>query len=126
MKDINWTEWNLNAFRALPVELRKQAVNIIRKAFDIDNESRQTSEIVIGYIKSDTSQWWAGYHHGWGTAIRNLLREEGITDDKLPFFKYGYPSEEQPSGNWDDYYIAIVEVAFKEGTYHSLTEEEKI
>lgn len=48
--------------------------------------------------KKDPETWWAMYHHGWGTSIRNGLRTEVCLDDKLP------------SGNWDDYYIQVVEI----------------
>lgn len=47
----------------------------------------------------DPAEWWAFYHHGWGTAIRNSLRDHVCKDDQLP------------SGNWDDYYIQLVEIA---------------
>lgn len=48
----------------------------------------------------DNNTWWAkgGWHFRQGMQIRNLLRNV-ITDDKLP------------SGNWDDYYILILEKA---------------
>lgn len=49
--------------------------------------------------KDDPIHWWASYHHGWGTAIRNSLRDHVCTDAELP------------SGNWDDYYIQLVEIA---------------
>jgi hypothetical protein len=39
-------------------------------------------------------------HHGWGTAIRNLLREKVCLDGELPS-KFGY----------DDYYVVLVEIA---------------
>lgn len=47
----------------------------------------------------DPDTWWAAYHHGWGTNIRNFLRDKVCLDDRLP------------SGNWDDYYIPLVEIA---------------
>lgn len=47
----------------------------------------------------DPAEWWALYHHGWGTAIRNKLRHHVCLDKELP------------SGNWDDYYIQMVEIA---------------
>jgi hypothetical protein len=48
--------------------------------------------------KKDPKTWWALYHHGWGTAIRNALRDMVCLDKELP------------SGNWDDYYIQIIEI----------------
>ena len=38
-------------------------------------------------------------HHGWGTAVRNLLRQHGLKDNMVG------------SGNLDDYYVEIVEGA---------------
>jgi hypothetical protein len=48
--------------------------------------------------KKDPKTWWAFYHHGWGTAVRNALRDKVCLDKELP------------SGNWDDYYIQIIEI----------------
>jgi hypothetical protein len=48
---------------------------------------------------ADPEKWWALYHHGWGTGIRNFLRDKVCLDDQLP------------SGNWDDYYIQLWEMA---------------
>jgi len=49
--------------------------------------------------EKDPETWWALYHHGWGTNIRNYLRDNVCLDDKLP------------TNNWDDYYIQFVEMA---------------
>ncbi len=54
---------------------------------------------IRGDAESDPELWWADKHHGWGTAVRNHLREEVCLDTELP------------SGNWDDYYIQLVELA---------------
>lgn len=59
----------------------------------------ETVEEIRGMWDKDNSTWWAMIHHGWGTSVRNLLRDNVCTDAKLP------------SGNWDDYYIQMVEVA---------------
>lgn len=40
-------------------------------------------------------------HFGFGMGVRNLLREQGLTDDMLP------------NGNWDDYYVSLIEHALK-------------
>lgn len=47
----------------------------------------------------DPRTWWALAHHGWGTRVRNFLRDKVCRDEELP------------SKNWDDYYIQIVEIA---------------
>jgi|SRR5690348_2098301 len=80
--------------KELPKDILESSVQVIRAAFDIDTILRISEE-----YHADPEHWWAGYHHGWGTAIRNLLRDKVCRDNKLP------------SGNWDDVYIPIVEIA---------------
>lgn len=46
--------------------------------------------------------WVAPYHHGWGTAVRNLLRQH----------KFG--EQEFGIDNLDNIYVALVEEAAKE------------
>lgn len=55
-------------------------------------------EDVVRLHKRDPETWWASSHFTWGMQIRNLLRDNVCLDNKLP------------SGNWDDYYIQIVEI----------------
>lgn len=56
-------------------------------------------------VRKHGSQEWIhqvgelGLHFGWGMAIRNQLREAGLSDSMLPL------------GNWDDYYVACIEIA---------------
>lgn len=50
------------------------------------------------------------FHHGYGMAIRNLLRQEGLTDDLLPDFD-AYYGEGTGVRNWDDGYIQALEEA---------------
>lgn len=61
-------------------------------------------------MNEDMSSWSA--HHGWGTAIRNLLRDEelgaGIRDEDLPPAPY---EDGETHRCWDDYYVAAVEAA---------------
>ena len=45
-------------------------------------------------------EWAITLHHFWGMNMRNKLRSEtNLLDDRLP------------DGNWDDYYIQVIEVA---------------
>lgn len=62
----------------------------------LDDESKQK---IKEEHEKDNRTWWASHHHGWGTSIRNSLRDNVCLDDKLP------------TKNWDDYYIQIVEIA---------------
>jgi hypothetical protein len=61
--------------------------------------TKDTKEDVARLHKENPDTWWASFHFGWGMRIRNLLRDNVCLDDKLP------------SGNWDDYYIQLVEIA---------------
>jgi hypothetical protein len=49
--------------------------------------------------KEDPVHWISPYHFTTGMAIRNLLREKVCRDDQLP------------SGNFDDYYVQLLEIA---------------
>ena len=77
----------------LTEEIKEKAVRALRIVF---------SEVVISEIRKayeeDPDTWWAAEHFSWGMSVRNFLRGNVCSDDKLP------------SGNWDDYYIPIVEM----------------
>ena len=47
-----------------------------------------------------TREW--PLHHGWGTWVRNCIRQAGFLDDLTP------------DGNWDDYYVGLVQLAVEE------------
>jgi|GEM_PF-3059140 len=78
----------------LDIHIIAEGVNHLRKILDSDT----VQQIKMKHEK-DPKNWWAFHHHGWGTAIRNSLRDNVCLDDKLP------------SKNWDDYYIQLVELA---------------
>ena len=80
-------------FLDCPVWIVNKSVEELKTILD-RNEIEQIKEA----HKEDPETWWALYHHGWGTAIRNFLRNNVCKDDELP------------SGNWDDYYIQVVEL----------------
>lgn len=85
----------LDAFlQELPQEIVERGVAHIK--------SKLNPEIVRDITsawKADPKTWWAAWHHGWGTGVRNDLRDNVCRDDELP------------SGNWDDYYVQLVEIA---------------
>lgn len=83
-----------NAINNLDKDIVNKGILHIKEILDSD-----TIEQIKIEHKNNPKSWWALYHHGWGTAIRNSLRDKVCFDDKLP------------SGNWDDYYIQIVEMA---------------
>lgn len=74
---------------------------IVKKSIE-ELKNILTDEIIEttkGFHSKDPKTWWATYHHGWGTGIRNYLRDKVCRDDELP------------SENWDDYYIQLFEMA---------------
>lgn len=77
-----------------PLWIINKSVEELKKELPLD----VVQEIKNAY-KKDPETWWAFYHHGWGTSIRNFLRDKVCKDDELP------------SGNFDDYYIQLVELA---------------
>jgi hypothetical protein len=73
---------------------------IIKKSVEelqnlLTDEAIETTKM---FHSRDPKTWWAIYHHGWGTGMRNYLRDKVCLDDQLP------------SGNWDDYYIQLIEM----------------
>jgi hypothetical protein len=79
-------------------EVQKRAIIILQQFI--------TPEIAVDIRKlmdRDGDNWISvnGIHFHWGMAVRNYLRENGLTDDLIP------------GGNWDDYYADMVEEVVK-------------
>lgn len=72
----------------------ERGINAIRKALGPDD-----IYLIKQDYENDPETWWTTHHHGWGTGIRNYLRKHVCLDNVLP------------TGNWDDYYIQIIELA---------------
>lgn len=79
----------------IPKDFLFGAVNFLKN--DLSHDEKHI--ILERYKEKGLIDWIEGEHHGWGMSIRNALRTEGFTDDQLP------------DGNWDDYYIQVVEIA---------------
>lgn len=87
----------------------------IHHLIDVPQEDRdKMNELLPEGTDLEEFGWpatWSG-HHGFGTQIRNLLRDPeygaGISDDQLPFAPYEDGCAFQ---NWDDYYVSVVEAA---------------
>ena len=77
-------------------DVKTKAIAIIQAEF-----TEELKEEIRGMIWNDPNNWIGMHHHGWGTGVRNLLREKGLPDNLTP------------DGNWDDYYIMVVEEALK-------------
>lgn len=91
-KDIS--EHLNECLKELPVWIRKSSVLHLSTLMDDDDIN-----LIKQAHKDDPKTWWAMYHHGWGTNVRNFLRNSVCGDNELP------------SRNWDDYYIQLVEIA---------------
>lgn len=87
-------------FRAMPIELRRTAVDILRAEMPAES----LAEVKRLHLTYDDEWFFVDdYHFVVGMAIRNALRTGGIPDADLPEFE-GYR-------NWDDYYIPVLEAA---------------
>lgn len=92
MDDKTYYEEKLNE---IPKDFLDECVDLIQKEFPQELKNDISDRIETkGLI-----EWAIPYHHSWGVGVRNLLRENGLTDDKLP------------DENWDDYYIQVIELA---------------
>lgn len=87
----------------LPDELRQRAVAHLHAELP-----EEFFDGVRDAHTKDPEHWWTLWHMGQGMSIRNLLREE-IRDDELPANVWA--GEQMDVGNWDDYYIEVVEEA---------------
>lgn len=119
--------WYDERWQAMPQVMRKVAADAIKKVLD-----EETVELIkakhaehgrdwIHYLIDidpeetpflyDLGMTTMSAHHGWGTGIRNLLRDEegaNIRDEDLPPAPYEGGVEQSI---WDDYYVQAVEAA---------------
>jgi hypothetical protein len=72
---------------------------IVIKSVVVLNELPELLEETRKLYKEDPVHWISPYHFTTGMAMRNLLREKVCRDDQLP------------SGNWDDVYVQLMEIA---------------
>jgi len=80
-------------FEEIPNDLLFEAVEYLK--MELTNEEKE--EIEEAFKESGAIEWAILHHSTWGRDIRNSLRTFGLTDEKLP------------DGNWDDYYIQVIE-----------------
>jgi hypothetical protein len=72
---------------------------IVIKSVMVLSELHPLMEETRELYKEDPVHWISPFHFSSGMAIRNLLREKVCLDGQLP------------SGNWDDVYVQLVEIA---------------
>jgi hypothetical protein len=75
-----------------------------------ENTERPMIEVVSNMIQESPNKWWVMHHFTWGMAMRNLLRENGFTEQELGI------------DNLDNYYISLIEQAClgKGKNYHQM------
>lgn len=131
-------QWYTDRWNSLPLELKRRAVNALQEVLPPDlqeiiqqkhaeyghdwihhliDTTQEERDRMDAMLPPKEERWdpnlegWPktmSAHHGWGTAIRNVLRDAGIGDNQLPAAPY---ENGQTHQNWDDYYIAAVEAA---------------
>lgn len=92
MKDI--VRHHLKCFEELPEDIREKGITFLSSLL-----SDEDKKYIREDFEKDSDTWWAISHFNWGMRIRNRLRDNVCLDNKLP------------SGNWDDYYVILVEKA---------------
>lgn len=138
MNDFYDDNWYDARWQAMPPMMRKIAANTIQKVLseedqelirrkhaehghdwihhliDVSEEERAKMDALLPESQTEEYSWPAtmSAHHGFGTSIRNLLRDEelgaGIKDDDLPKAPYENGESYQ---NWDDVYVQAIEAA---------------
>jgi hypothetical protein len=88
------TDWHQENFERLPKEIADKSIAFLKSFIQEENKIFIKEE-----FKKDPDTWWASVHFSWGMYIRNKLRDNVCTDEKLPTL------------NWDDYYVILVEKA---------------
>lgn len=94
IEDIDIGFFHEMQIRELPQWILNKGVLVLR-----DTLTLNSAMYIREAHKEDPKTWWAESHFYWGMTIRNLLREKVCLDDELP------------SKNWDDYYVALIEIA---------------
>lgn len=73
-------------------KLQRDAIAFLRRNL-VDQEA------IADTIQREGPTWYAGYHFGWGSKVRNLLRDNGFGEKELGV------------ENLDDVYVKLVEEA---------------
>lgn len=94
MNDVEHAVYYKEKFLEIPATLREEAATFLAVHLD-----QLTKDLIIEAWQREGSKWCTPFHMFWGMSIRNNLRNAGWTDDQLP------------DGNWDDYYVSLIEYA---------------
>lgn len=85
-------------YNEIPPDVLEKAIKILQ-----DHLLEKDRQVIRDLYKKHGPHMWMrevndGFgHFSFGMAIRNCLRQEGLTDELLP------------DKNWDDYYISVIE-----------------
>lgn len=103
-RDMTWPEFNDQQWGLLEPSMRTKAAQIVR-----DYLGEGGVKTLKDAYDKDPETWWAvgGWHNLGGMNVRNALRDGGILDKDLP----DNPLVGENSGNWDDFYLPVVEAA---------------
>ena len=92
MTPAKFKEFHEEKLAELPRDLVLRGVSALHEySFEFFTES-------IKLYEENPDDWMVPYHFHTGMHIRNTLRKQ-VKDSELP------------SGNWDDYYVAVLEIA---------------
>lgn len=85
-----------NKFSEIPPSVLKRATDVISLF-----PKEVKADITAAFEEFGPMEWVHKAptlgHFFWGMGVRNMLRDAGLSDDLLP------------DGNWDDYYIQVIE-----------------
>ena len=79
----------------IPADFLKECKDLIDRDFSEELKMEIRSQI----DEKGLINWALPHHFGWGMGVRNKFRSHNLLDHSLP------------SGNWDDYYVIVVEYA---------------
>jgi len=97
MTEGEYEKFHEDRWEEMDVAFKSGAVALLQSKFP----KRLKREILRSIAKHGKLHWIHAemQHFGWGMAVRNLLRDNGFTDDRTK------------TGNLDDYYEQLVEAA---------------
>jgi hypothetical protein len=94
MNDVEYAKYLDDKYNEIPKEFLVKCVEFLK------NEIQEETKDEIYKAYQDNGLNWIGVgHFHFGMYIRNKLRSAGFLDECLP------------DGNWDDYYIQVLEDA---------------
>jgi hypothetical protein len=105
MSDDEFVKYHDERFAELPDWIIVKGSDTIREAI-----SDMDKKLIRAAIADNPVHWIAPFHHGFGTAIRNLLRAAVCVDDELP-------AKNKKDKNWDNYYTYLIEIAVEARQY---------